>query len=77
MIGCLHWSRILSAAKTRPRRSLSSSPAARTRSRQAWSRVSPGLAGNLTGFGILTRELAPKRFELLSELVPGVEQANS
>jgi putative tryptophan/tyrosine transport system substrate-binding protein len=26
--------------------------------------------GNLTGFGILTDELNPKRFELLSELVP-------
>ena len=60
-----HWRR-----KTRPRRSRSSSSPAATRSRTAWSPVSPGRAATSRASAFFTVELTPKRLELLSELVP-------
>lgn len=41
-----------------------------SRSNRTWFGREPRPGGNLTGAGILTTELLPKRFELLSNLVP-------
>ena len=44
--------------------------AAATRSRTAWSPVSPGRAATSRASAFMNAELMPKRLELLSELVP-------